>query len=87
MTDFNQFERLRSQLVVAVGDFNKEENLPSLQVKLLAKDKEEQLKRTHKNVQVVDRPLRKKCVAKPRYNVEKPEASYVHVRLFGRKNE
>ena len=38
--DFIQFIRLRSQLVVAVRDFSKEENLPSVQVKLLAKDME-----------------------------------------------
>ena len=41
--DFNQFLRLRSQLVVAVRDFSKEENLPPVQVKLVAKDMEEQL--------------------------------------------
>ena len=34
--DFNQFIRLRNQLVVAVRDFSKEENLPPVQVKLLA---------------------------------------------------
>ena len=46
--DFNQFNRLRSQLVVEVRDFSKEENLPPVQVELLAKDMEEQLKLTHK---------------------------------------
>ena len=35
--DFNQLFRLRNQLVVAVRDFSKEENLPPVQVKLLAK--------------------------------------------------
>ena len=52
--DLNQFIRLRNQLVVAVGDFSKKENLPPVQVKLLAKDMEEQLKLTHKFVEVVD---------------------------------
>ena len=52
--DFNQFIRLRNQLVVAVRDFSKEENLPRVQVKLLAKDMEEQLKLTHRVVEVVD---------------------------------
>ena len=60
--DFNQFIGLRNQLVVAVRDFSKEENLPPVQVKLLAKDMEEQLKLTHKFVEVVDRPHRKICV-------------------------
>ena len=36
--DFNQFIRLKNQLVVAVRDFSKEKNLPPMQVKLLAKD-------------------------------------------------
>ena len=53
--DLNQFIRLRNQLVVAVRDFSKGENLPPVQVKLLAKDMEEQLKLTHKVVEVVDR--------------------------------
>ena len=52
--DFGQFIRLRNQLVVAVRDFRKEENLPPVQVKLLAKDIEEQLKLTHKVLEVVD---------------------------------
>ena len=85
--DFNQFIRLRNQLVVAVRDFSKEENLPPVQVKLLAKDMEEQLKLTHKVVEVVDRPHRKICVTMLRYTVEKPETSYVQVRLFGRRKD
>ena len=85
--DFNQFIRLRSQLVVAVRDFSKEENLPPVQVKLLAKDKEEQLKLTHKVVEVVDGPHRNICVTMLRYNMEKPETSFVQVRLFGRRKD
>ena len=85
--DFNQFIRLRNQLVVAVRDFNKEENLPPVLVKLLARDMEEQLKLTHKVAKVVDRPHRNIWVTMLRYNVEKPETSYVQVRLFGRKDE
>ena len=85
--NFNQFIRLRNQLVVAVRDFSKEEYLPPVQVKLLAKDMEEQLKLTHKLVEVVDRPHRKICVTMLRYNVEKPETSYVQVRLFGRRKD
>ena len=85
--DFIPFIRLRNQLVVAVRDFSKEENLTPVQVKLLAKDMEEQLKLTHKVVEVVDRPHRKICVTMLRYNVEKPETSYVQVRLFGRRED
>ena len=85
--DFIQFIRLRNQLLVAVRDYSKEENLPPVQVKLLVKDMEEQLKLTHKVVEVVDRPHRKICVTMLRYNVEKPETSYVQVRLFGRRKD
>ena len=85
--DFNQFFRLRNQLVVAVRDFSKEEVLPFVQVTLLAKDMEEKLKLTHRVVEVVDRPHRKICVNVLRYNVEKPETSYVQVRLFGRRKD
>ena len=84
---FNQFIRLRNQLVVAVRDFSKEENLPLVQVKLLAKEMEEQLKLTHKVVEVVDRQHRKLCVTVLRYNVEKPENSYVQVRLSARRKD
>ena len=58
-----------------------------MQVKLLAKDMEELLKFTHKVVEVVDRPHRKICVTMLRYNVGKPETSYVQVRLFGRRKD
>ena len=72
--DFNQFIRLRNQLVVATRDFSKEENMSPVQVKLPAKDMEEQLKLTHKVVEVVERPRRKICGTLLRYNVEKPES-------------
>ena len=61
--------------------------MPPVQVKLLAKGMEEQLKLRHKFVEVVDRPHRKICVTMLRYNVEKPETSYVQVRLFGRRKD
>ena len=85
--DFPQFIRLRNQLVVAVRDSSKEEKLLLVQVKLLAKDMEDQLKLTHKVVEVVNRPHRKICVTMLRYNVEKPETSYVQVRLSGRRKD
>ena len=85
--DSNEFIRQRNQLVVAVRDFSKEENLPPVQVKQLAKDMEEQLKLKHKVVEVNYRSHRKICVTELRYNVEKPENSYVQVRLFGRTKD
>ena len=85
--DFIQFIRLRNQLIVAIRDFSKANNLPPVQVNLLAKDMAEQLKLTHKVVEVFDRSHRKNCVTMLRYNVEKPETSYVQVRLFRRKKD
>ena len=85
--DFNQFIRLTTQLIFAVRDFSKEENLPHEQMKLLAKDMDEQLKLRHKVVEFVDRPHNKICLTMLRYNVEKPETSYVQVRLSGRRKD
>ena len=86
-TDFIQIIRLRNHLVVAVRDFSKEENLPTAQVKLLAKNMDEQLKLRHKVVELVDRPHRRISVTMLSYNVQKPEISYVQVRLIGRRKE
>ena len=78
--DSIQFFRLSNQLVFAARDFSKEEHLPRVQVKLLAKDMEEQLKFTHKVLEVIHRPHRKICVTMLRYNVEKPETSHAQER-------
>ena len=83
--DFNQFIRLRNQLVVAVRDFSKEENLPPVQVKLLAKDMEEQLKLTHKIVEVVDQSHRKICVTMLRNNEEKTRDFICSSRIVWKK--
>ena len=56
-------------------------------MKLLAKDMGEQLKLSHKVVEVVDRPHREICMTMLRYNVEKGETSYVQVRLLGRRKD
>ena len=85
--EFIRFIRVKNPLIVAVRDFSKAQNLPPVQVKLLAKDMEEQLKLTHKIVEIVDRPHRKICMTMLRYNVEQPKTSYVQVRLSGRRKE
>ena len=85
--DFIRFIRRGNQLVVARRNLSREENLPHVQVILLAKDMEEQIKLTHKVVEVVDRSHRKICVTMVRYNVEKPETSYVQMRLFQRRKD
>ena len=85
--DFNQFMRLRNQLVNAADNFAREENLTPVLIPTLSKDMDEQLKLAHKVVDVVDRANRKICVTLLRNNVGKPESSYAQVRLFARKKE
>ena len=85
--DFNQFMRLRNQLVNAAESFAREENLTRVLIPTMSRDEDEQLKLADKVVDVVDRTNRKICVTLLRYNVDKPESSYAQVRLFARKKE
>ena len=85
--DFNQFMRLRNQLVNAAENFAREEYLTPLLIPTMSRDIDEQLKLAHKVVDVVDRTNRKICVTLLRYKVDKPESSYAQVRLFARKKE
>ena len=60
--DFNQFMRLRNQLVNAAKGFAREENLTPVLIPTKSKDMDEQLKLAHKGIDVVDRANRKICV-------------------------
>ena len=77
--DFNQFMRLRNQLVNAAENFVREESLTPVLIPTMSKDMDEQFKLAHKVVDVVDRANRKICVTLLRYNVDKPESSYAQV--------
>ena len=46
--DFNQFKRLRNQLVNAAENFARMENLTPVLIRTMSKDVDEQLKLTHK---------------------------------------
>ena len=85
--DFNQFMGLRNQLVNAVENFAREENLTTVLISTMSKDMDEHLKLAHKVVDVVDRANRTICVTLLRYNVDKPESFYAQIRLFARKKE
>ena len=85
--DFNQFMRLRNQLVYAAEKFAREENLTPVHIPTLSKDIEEHIKLAHKVVDVVDRANRKICVTLLRCTVDKPENSSAQVRLIVRKKE
>ena len=52
--DFNQFMRLRNQLVKAADIFAREEDLTPVLIPTMFKDMDEQLKLAHKVVDVVD---------------------------------
>ena len=85
--DFNQFVRLRHQLVNAAERFAREEIFTPVLIPTMSRDMDEQLKLAHKVFDVVDRTNRKICVTLLRYNVDKRESSYAQVRLFASKKE
>ena len=85
--DFNQFMRLRNQLVNAAENFARGENLTPVLIPTVSKVIDEQLKLAHKVVDVVVRANRNICLTLLRHNVDKPESSYAQVRLFARKKE
>ena len=84
---FNQFMRLRNQLVNAAENFAGEEKLTPVLIPTMSKDTDEQLRLAHKLVNVVDRANKEIFVTLLRYNVDKPETSYAQVQLFPRKKE
>ena len=85
--DFNQFMRLSNQLVNAAENFAREENLTQVLIPTMSKDMDEHFKLAHKIVDVVHQANRKICVTLLRYNVDRLESSYAHVRLIARKKE
>ena len=85
--DFNQFMRLRNQLVNAAENFARQETLTPVLIPTMSKGMDEQLKLAHKFVDVVDRANRKFCVILLWYNVDKPESSYAQDQLFARKKQ
>ena len=82
---FNQFMRLRNQLVIEAGNFEREENLTAVQITTLSKVMNEQLKRAHKVVDVADRTNKSYFVTLLRYDVDKTEKLYQRVRSFPKK--
>ena len=73
--DFNQFMRLRNQLVNAAEKFTREENVTPVLIPTMSREMDEQLKLAHKVVDVKDRANRQICVTLLRYNVDNPENS------------
>ena len=83
--DFNQFMRLRNQLVIPGENFGIEGNLSPVLTPTMSKDTDEESKLAHKLVDLVDRAktdLWLFCGT-----MWKPESSYARVPLFARKKE
>ena len=85
--DFNQFMRLRHQLVNTAENFARVENLTPALIPTMSKDMDEQLSFSHKVNDVVDRANKLICVTLLWYNLDKPESSYAQVQLVARKKE
>ena len=60
--DFNQFMRLRNQLVNAAENFTREENLTPVLIPTMSKHMDEQFKLAHNLIDVVDQANRKICM-------------------------
>ena len=84
---FNQFIRLRNQLVIAAEIFVREENLSSVLIPTKSKDLDEQLKLADKVVDVVDRANDEVCLTLLRNNVDKPKKRYAKFQKISRKME
>ena len=85
--DFNQFMRLRNQLVIPAEHFAGEENFSPVVIAALSKDMDEQFKLAQKVVEVVDWANKKICVALLRHSVLKPDNSSDQLRCFAGKKE
>ena len=85
--DFSQFMQLRNQLDIAAEKMSEDENLSPLQIPTFFKDMDEQLRRAHNFVDVMERANRKVCATLLRYKVDRLESSYAQVQLLAGKNE
>ena len=85
--DFNKIMRLRNLLAIAAENIAREENLSTVLIPTLSKNKDEHFKLANKVVDVVDRENRKVCVTLLRYGVDKPKYSYAQVGFPARNME
>ena len=82
--DFKQPLCLRHPIVLAVREFSTDEMLKEVVTSPLSK---EQLKHVQKPITIVDRPKRKIFATMKKYCMDKPESTYVQLRLFTRNSE
>ena len=75
--DFNQFLRMRNQLVIGAENFGGRQFLRLIQIPTMSRNMDEKLKLAHRDVDAVDRPNRRISVNMLRYNVDEPKNWYV----------
>ena len=85
--DFKQLLCLRNSIAQAVREFSTDETLKEVATSSLSKDLDEQLKHVQKAITIVDRPKRKIFATMKKYCMDKPESTYVQLRLFTRNSE
>ena len=85
--DFKQLLCLRNPIVLAVREFSTDETLKKVVTSPLSKDLDEQLKHVQKAITIVDRPKRKIIATMKKHCMDKPESTYVQLRLFTRNSE
>ena len=85
--DFKQLFCLRNPIVLAVREFFTDETIREVVTSPLSKGLDEQLKHVQKAISFVDRPKRKIIATMKKYCMEKPESTYVQLRLFTRNSE
>ena len=85
--DFKQLLCLRNPIVQAVKEFFTDETLKEVVTSPPFKDLDEQLKNVQKAITTVDRPKRKIIASMKKYSMDKPERTYMRLRLFTRKSQ
>ena len=85
--DFKQLLCLRNPIAQVVREFSTDETLKKVVTSPLSKNLDEQLKHVQKAIKIVDRPKRKTFATMKKYCMDKPESTYVQLRLFTRNSE
>ena len=85
--DLKQLFCLRNPIVQTIRGFSKDETLKEVVTSPLTKDLDEELKHVQKAITIVDRPKNKVVATMKKYCTEKPESTYVQLRLFTRNSK
>ena len=78
---------MRNPIVQAVREFSTDETLKEVVTSPLSKELDEQLKHVQKPITSVDRPKRKIFATMKKNCMDKPESTYLQLRVFTRNSE